>query len=340
MSFQSMSAELTGLLPGLSPFLADTYINRAWRDVRDARLWAFLQEDAGIFCPVQVTSGTVSITQFSATVVCDATASAALLAISLPSPLDLTALQIRFGGSSGSAQVGPVYSITAVDETDPTAVELTLDRVVQQATDADAGYQCYRCYITPTTDDFLAWQSVVDMTNGWYLRLNYTSSEFDRRDPQRQAQGLAYYLGAFKGNPEDEPKPRYELWPHPTSGESFYARYRRQGEDFSSPTDVPPVIIPESLIVQRTLAFYAYPWANINQQRFDGLKGVNWITQILEAKKQYQMQLLDAKRQDDNQELSTVFARGHGLVTGSRGFKGMTNFPIDSNFMQSHLVYL
>ena len=32
MSFASLSSELTGTLPGLSPFLADSFINRAWRD--------------------------------------------------------------------------------------------------------------------------------------------------------------------------------------------------------------------------------------------------------------------------------------------------------------------
>ena len=81
MSFQSMAAELTGVIPGLSPFLADSFILRAWRDIRDKRLWSWLQTEAGIFCPTQVTTGTVAVTQFSDTVTCDADASAALLAI-------------------------------------------------------------------------------------------------------------------------------------------------------------------------------------------------------------------------------------------------------------------
>lgn len=340
MSFQSLSAELTGLLSGLSPFLADSYINRAYRDVLNARLWSFLQEDAGIFCPTQVTTGTVSVTQFSATVTCDADASAALLAIALPAPLDLTALQIRFGGAGANSQVGQVYSISAYDETDPTALVLTLDRVVMSATNATASYQCYRCYITPTVDDFLKWQSVVDMINAWPLKLNFMSQFFDQRDPQRTAQGLAYYVGAYHGSNETEVKPKYELWPHPTSGQQFYARYRRRGAEFVEPTDIQPDLIGDGLIVSRAMAYYALPWAAANVGRFPALKGTNWIERILDEKKNYQTLLLDLKRIDDEQQLSSVFARGHGLRHGTRGFKGMTNFPIDSNFMQSHLVTL
>ena len=340
MSFQALSSELTGFLPGLSPFLADSYINRSWREVRDARLWSFLQEDCGIVCPAQVTAGTVSITQFSATVTCDATASAALLAISLPSPLTLTALQIRFGGAGNTAQTGQIYSIAAVDQTNPAVVVLTLGRLVMEATDAASGYQVYRCYITPTVDDFLAWQSVVDMTNGWRLKLNYTSSSFDARDPQRQAQGQAYYVGGFKGNPELQPKPQYELWPHPTSGQTFYARYRRQGEDFAEPADTQPVIIPDALIIHRALGYHAYPWAAANIGHFPALKGANFGLLMLDAKKMYQEDLLRAKRQDDEQELQTVWARGHGLIHGLRGAHAMVSYPIDSAFLQAHLINL
>lgn len=340
MSFQSLSAELTGAVAGLSPFLSDSFINRAYRDCRDKRLWSWLQQDAGIFCPTQVTTGSVAVTQFSATVTCDADASAALLAISLPSPLDLTALQIRFGGATVNAQVGQVYSITAFDDSVPTALILTLDRVAMDPTNATASYQCYRCYITPTVDDFLQWQAFVDMINAWSLKLNYTSRMFDARDPQRTAQGLAYYMGAYHGSPEDAAKPKYELWPHPTSGQTFYGRYRRRGEDFVAPTDVQPVGCPDELILSRALGYYAYPWAAANVGRVALLKGTNWLMLIQDEKGRFRELLLDAKRQDDEQELQTVFARGHGLRHGTPGFKGLTSFPIDSNFMQSHLVNL
>ena len=338
MSFQTLSAELTGLVPGLSPFLSDTFVNRAWRSIRDSRQWSFLVEDCGIVCPTQVTSGTVNITQFSDIVVCDATASAALLAISLPTPLDLTAMQIRFGGTGNTSPTGQVYSIVDFDGSDPNGLTLTLDRVVVQATNTTSGYQCYRCYIKPTIDDFLTWESIVDMTNGWRLRLNYTSTTFDMRDPQRQAQGLSYYVGAFKGNPETQPKPQYELWPHPTGGQTFYGRFRRQGEDFSDPADELPVIVPDLLVIERALGFHAYPWVALHQSDFPAFKGVNVAQLMLASRASYKEMLITCKKQDDEQQLQTVYNRGHGLVHGVTAFKGMVNFPIDANFMQSHLL--
>lgn len=338
MSFVDLYSEMVGRLPGLSPFLAETFIQRAWREIRDERQWSFLQEICAIVCPVQVVAGTLSITQFSATVLADATASAALLAIALPAPLDLTAIQLRFGGTGNTSNVGQVYSIASVDQTDPTALIITLDRIQVQPTNAASGYQAYRCYIKPTVDDFLNWTSFVDMTNGWSLKRNLSSQIFDVRDPQRQAQGMAYYLGSFLGNPGTQPKPQYELWPHPTSGQAFLGRFRRRGENFNTAADVQTEMIPDSLIMIRALGWHGYPWAHENIGRIPQLKGTNWVQEAINARAMYPAELTRAKRQDDEQELQTVWNRGHGLVHGVSAFKGMVNFPIDAAFMQSHLL--
>lgn len=340
MSYLDMSSELVGRLPGLDPFLADTFLNRAWSKICRARNWSFLEEICSIVCPVQVTAGSIAITQFSATVTCDAAASAALLAISLPSPLTLTALQIRFGGTGNTGTVGQVYSITAYDDTDPAAVVLTLDRVVVQATNAESGYQVYRAYIKPTVDDFLTWTGFVDMTNGWNLWKNFRSEGFDATDPQRASQGLAYCIGAFKGNPGTQPRPQYELWPHPVSGQVFLGRFKRQGQAFTAATDVQPPIIPDELIIEGALGYHAYRWAAENVGRIPQLKGPNYAQLMVESRREYNELLLAAKRQDNETQLQDVWARGHGLITGGRGgvFKGMQGFVVDSAYLQSHLV--
>ena len=339
MSFLALSSELTGLLPGLSSFLADTFINRAWSDIAGEKRWSFLETDGAVICPVQVTAGTVAFTQYQTTVTANAAASAALLA--LGSTPGLTSLQIRFGGQAGLGTTGQVYSIASVDSSDLAAIVLTLDRMIVEATNATSGYQCYRAYIKPPQDDFLAWKSLVDLTNGLSMteengRLSYSSVYFDLRDPQRGAQGLAYYLGAFKGDSELQPRPQYELWPHPTSGQTFYVRFSRRGLAFTEAADTQPLLIPDSLIMHRALGWYAYPWAAANVGHFPNLRGVGWVTLTLDAKKMYVDGLRDAKRNDDEQQLSTVWARGHGLVHGRGAVRGA--FPIDANFMQSHLV--
>lgn len=348
-----MVAELTGILPGLSPELAEKHLNRAWSEIRGARTWSFLVTDGVVICPTQITAGSVAYTQYGTTATCDAVASAALLAQAQNTTQPgLTNLQIRFNPSNASPAASQVYSILAVDVTNPAALVVTVDRIIVESTASAAGYQVYRAYIVPPIDDFLAWQSVVDMTNGWSLRLNATSSEFDRRDPQRQAQGMAYWVGSFAGNMivnpvtgatapnanQNQGVPNYELWPHPTSGQTFYVRIRRKGEDFAQPTDEVPPQISESLVIQRALGWHTYAWAMANVAHYPTFKGVNFVQAINAARSYYKEELLDSKRNDDEQSLQTVWNRGHGLRTG-RGFgKGMYDFPIDANFMQSHLL--
>lgn len=341
MSFQILSSELTGTIQGLDPFLSDHFINRAWRDIRDERQWSFLIQEGILICPTQITAGTVSFTQYGTTLTADATASAALLAVNtVPG---LTNMQIRFGGSTGLGSVGSLYQITDVDDTDPTAIILTVDPLIIEATDADATYQCYRALVKPPVDDFLTWISVVDLANGLPLtnenqRLSRTSWYFDMRDPQRQAQGLAYFMGAFAGNTALSTRPIYEFWPHPTSGQNWYVRYRRQGTDFTSAIDTQPPIIPDQLILLRAYGWYAYPWAAANVGHHPNLRGVGWVSMTLDAKKMYLEEITRAKKQDDSQQLQNIWNRGHGLRHNQGGFKGMWDYPIDAQFLQSHLV--
>jgi hypothetical protein len=352
VAFLDLVSELSGVLPSLSPQLAEKYVNRAWSEIRGARLWSFLVTDGVVVCPAQVTDGAVSYTQYDTTATFDADASAALLAQTVVGATPgLTNLQLRFNPTSTSPATSQVYSILTADATNPAAIVVTVDRIIVEATSADAGYQCYRAYVTPPIPDFLSWLSVVDMTNGYKLRMDVTSAQIDGRDPQRQSQGQAYWIANMIGNVADpvtgatSPNPNvdagtqvYELWPHPTSGQTFYTRFRRQGADFVNPTDTQPLIISDALIVQRALGWHAYQWAMANVGHYPQFKGVNWVQAINSARSYYKDELLDSKRADDEMALQTVWNRGHGLRTGYGGFKGMTDYPIDAAFLQSHLV--
>lgn len=353
MALLDMTAELTGMLPGLSPLLAEKYIQRATTKVYQERLWSFLTTDGVVVCPTVVTNGSASITQYSATVTLDATASAALQnQITGAAEPGILYLQMRFGTSPTS---GAVYSIIACDNTTPTAVVITLDRLVQEPTNATSAYQVYRCYVVPPITDFLRWESLVDVTNAIAIthdRLRLQSSDLDRRDPQRAAQGLSYFVAAWGGNRTSDPTtgatipnsqtdastPIFEMWPHPTQGQTFYCRFRRRGDSLIQPTDELPQQIPEDLVVQCALYAYAYPYAAANAANFPGFRGVTWPTLIVSAKAEYQKRLLDAKRNDNEQALQDVWNRGHGLRVMRGDFKSMNAYPIDSNFIQAHLV--
>ncbi len=118
-TYLELISELVGMLPGLSPFLAEKYINRAWTEICDAKKWGFLRADASIICPGVVIVGSVDITNGSNAITFDATASAALIALgSIPG---LDALQIRFGASGTT---GGIYNMRTVDSVTESTVRM------------------------------------------------------------------------------------------------------------------------------------------------------------------------------------------------------------------------
>lgn len=329
MSFSDLASQLVGELPGLSPFLAETHIKQAWLDVCKARLWSFLMVDGAVVLPVQITAGTVTTTLNSPTVLCDAAASAALLPYVAGVPL-LTQLQIRTQGQS-------IYSISSVDSTVPTALVLTLSAdFVGPTAAAGQSYQVYRCYITAPSADFLRWESFDDFQNGYAItgdRISRSRMEFDRRDPQRQSEGQAYFLGENRG--QLTASVFWEFWPHPTNGQVFIATYRSKGSapDFSDPASTPPPIIPDSLILTRAFGWYSYRWAQANRGAFPRYARYDFQGLTSNAVNQYNREMLDVKRIDDEQALQTVYNRGRG----GRGNGGLLG-PADAKYWQSHPI--
>ena len=353
MAFVDLTSELTGAVPGLSPFLAQRFIRTAWDDLCRRRNWSFLQADAAIVCPAVVTAGTASVTQYSATVTLNAAASAAVLAQTVAGAVPgLTACQFRITSTSGT--VGQVYSIIAVDASTPAAIVLTLDRVCVEATAAAASYQIYRAYLPPPDANFLGWQSVVDPANALTLSLNQTAAQFDLADPQRQSQGLAAYLGQYRSTAitnavtgavgpnatVDAGTPLYELWPVPTSGQTFYARYRLRRFPYGdAPTDELPAIIPEGIVLARAYGWHVYPWAGANAANFPQLRGMNIPALIASARVTFAESYAAAARQDDEIALTSIVAPGRGLRPGTPfGRFGGAPALADANYLQGHLV--
>ncbi len=351
MAFLDLVSELTGVLQGLSPQLAEKHINRAYREILNGRNWGFLVAYGAVICPPQVTAGSAAIVQFTDTVTMDSVSSAALGSqLGASAVPGLTNLQIRFGATSPAA--GQIYNILAVDTSNLTALVLTLDRMVLETTNTASGYQVYRCYVTPPMDDFKSWLSFVDMANGYAWtkdRLTRTSQEFDTRDPQRTSQGLAYFLGSYTANRISDPvtgavvpnpnvnqgTPIYELWPHPTQGQQFYVRFRRKGVPFLEPTDEQPDLIPNSLIISRALGWHSYDFAQANATQFPQFRGINFGQLRVAAQANYMRYLINITANDNDTQLQDVWQQGYGLRSGGAG---QFPYPVDANWIQSHLI--
>jgi hypothetical protein len=328
VAYADLAAELAGVLPGISPILASTYIKRAWREIRDERNWSFKTAQANLVCPTAIQTGTVNIVQASNSIVFDAAASTVLGGFVAGVPL-ITQMQVRFGG--------PLYRMLVVTNLFP--LTITLDRAVVEPTNAAAAYSVYRAYVSPPVSDFSRWDSLDDYANGITIakdRLTKTSVYFDMMDPQRLSTNMAYYLGAIVADATG--LPLYELWPHPTQGQNFLVTYRRTGAEFNLPTDVQPAVIPDSLIMARSMGWHAGPWAKANQARFLGLKGIDVTGLVTMARQQYALDLNTIRLQDDDLALDTVYNRGH-WGGGRRGWRGDGQGPIgDSKFWQSHAI--
>lgn len=333
MTFQDFYTELMGQLPGLSPFLAQRFISRAFRDICDSgRQWSFQFIDGAIVPPSVVTAGTVAITQGNAVVVANATMQAAIGGLTNPT---IVFRQIRFGGTA-------LYNIVAY-----LAPNITLDRPVADTSNAASTYQLYQAYYPAPATDLVRWVSVEDPVNDYDVDLDHTRQELDAIDPGRQSQDMpvwmvAYKVGSLTAGPgvrTPTPVPYYELWPHPVSQNQLLTYAQIHGTSLLvNAGDIPPTVIPDDVIVQRALGWHAYPWAMANAGRLPELKGQNWGYLITDAKNAYQGEagtknnglLNDAKRMDDETfNRSRIYKRPR-----KRGFPGI----IDSRFFQTHGV--
>src|SRR5215472_19201456 len=146
MPFIDMQTELRGSVPKFPISLAPTLINRAWKRIRESQLWSFNMIEFAWSSPAVVTQGAVTITQGSPNVTFDATATAALNASVLATPVSLiTQRQLRVGTSG-------IYNIIAFNSSTGAAI---LDRPWFDLPGTAVGYQVYQVYYVPPVSDFL-----------------------------------------------------------------------------------------------------------------------------------------------------------------------------------------
>jgi len=259
MSWASMSAELANQCP--VPFLfARTLVNRAWFNVQRKHTWSFLWGKAAIPTPIPITSGTVTVTPGSNTVIGDAAATAAWALAGLVNPL--TVRQFRVGQ-------GTIYNINAYTVAGGFGV-LTLDSpYVDPTFGAGTGYQIFQCYYSGPVADFLWWESVTDPISGYSFRTTMTREEVDNQDPQRFQDGWPVGVIPYQINPQAgnfNGFPQYEAWPSPLNGYTYFGTYFRRGTLFVNDTDVVNPMLGEDVVMQLA-KMYAYEWALVNSDK-------------------------------------------------------------------------
>jgi len=331
MPLDQLAAELMGEFPGLDILVARNHVQKAWNDICDEGLWSWLvADDIPMAAPVVVNAGLVTVTQGSLLVVGDATASAAWLPLALANP-PLASPTLGQGRQFRIGSIGPIYNIVGYDG----ASTLTLDRAFAEPSLTTQTYQIYRLYFAPPSADFLRSMSITNLHSPypiWGKSLTYNQEQLNRMDPQRGDQGDAYKLASYKVATNGTPV--HELWPAPTNGNSYVALIQRRGGAANplTPTGVTPAVdipltLSPSLVITRA-KYWAADWAVKNVNRHPDLKGVNWYQVRAGEQKQYNEEMIKARRQDFEIFKNTYIAP-KGRYMG---------FPVDASFIQSHDV--
>lgn len=282
--------ELIGYSGGsLDPNLAKTLVQRAHRDILDSRSWSFLIEEGVLQAPQSITTGSISVDQFSRAVQADATAKAALDAVNMDIPLGTR--QFRVG------QTTRIYNI---DSYDTSSGVITLKEPFSEPSLTNSGYSVFKCYyLPPMVDnevDFVRFITVRDLVNQRPLRLNVQKKELDRRDPMRTCSEPPVLVSWYKA--DSEGRPLFELWPTPTSARAYVCLFVRKGKELEDDRDELVYPITDELLASRA-QYHLCHWAEMTKGMQPTLRLTDWRFLMGELNSRYERLLLACKKQDD-----------------------------------------
>ena len=235
--------------PAAPVFLARQWIDFAFRQLWDRKLWSWQRKQGQFLFDAVVNTGTVDVTRGNFTVVGHGTAWTT----------DSVNHQFRVGLQN------PIYTIASVD---PVGQTLDLTEVWGGLTALGPNYQIYNAYQTPPSD-FQNFIVIIDPRYNWALALNVTQEELDVWDAQRANIGTTAYVCAsrdFSDPFNSPPLPRYEFWPHLQAQVSLPFHYVSRPPDLSEPGATLPRMIRGDVLLEGALAQCArWPGASSDQ---------------------------------------------------------------------------
>lgn len=283
-AFIDLWNELTQQVRSLDGLLAQKFVNRAWIDIGDSYEWSWLRAQGALSAPAAISTGAVSINQFSRTLTFDAAATTVLDSISADIPLTTRSIKIA---SSPPYQIAS-YTPGGTATLDP------LGPAFQEASVTLGSFSIVRAFYD-VPSDFLRFISVYDPVSDYPLHHGpkLTQQLLDRLDPQRttssQPAGLyTAYTKRIQASTGETTSysPRFEMWPHPTVARGYPFTYRRRTPEFVNDDDTLPGTIEAELVLWRA-KFLAYEWAETNKANQPLLQGPNWFNLAVLASKEY-----------------------------------------------------
>lgn len=243
-------------VPGLVDAYAGTLLNEALGWIYDQQMWSWQLQVGGWLTPGLLfatgpgnSAGQITPTPYLPVVTGDATASAAWLAYIAASNLPLfTQLQIRSPFYS-------LYSIIKVDQTNPSAVVLTLDRPWMEP-GGKQSYMIYQAYFSVPVPDFKRFYAVRDTTNNYPMDYwSKTQIDLSVEDPERTVFNDPTHIVPYQ--PDQRAGSAvfgnmlFELWPHPLSVLPYTFNFLRRGPLMLNPGDTLPYPLTEEAVLWR-----------------------------------------------------------------------------------------
>lgn len=301
LTFEDIYAAALLRAPGVDPVLMREWVQDAYREACDHKMWSHQRTETAILVDDQKT-GTVTVTKGSAVVAAGTMVFAA------------TDVGRQF------RQVSiPVYTIVAVAGDFTTA---TLDRPYGEVSQT-AGFVVLDAYWTAPVD-FWRFLVVVDPVNKWRIRWWVTEDDLNRIDPGRMSTGTSWALVSqtYSTVPAQVGQARFEIFPYPTTAKSYVCVYYNKPAVFAE-TDVliGPFARSKDVLIEGALARAAlWPGTSTVRNPYFNLN----LADRLDKRFREKCQQLEVK-DEDMYGTSMPFA-SYGFAAG----------PWDSSFLQNH----
>lgn len=308
-SYQRIYRQVLLRCPAVGTFNAQLFIQHAFRQLCQRRLWSFQTKRAQFIMNAQYNTGTVSVVLNSDTVVGVGTTFTGAM----------VGRQFRIGLNT------PIYTIIAV----PDATTLTLSEVWGAASASAQGYRIYNAYVTVPAD-FQSFISVYDPQMNWQLWTQVQQEYLNIYDAQRASTGTSYLLSPIDYSTLDSPPlPRYEVWPHQTAQYVYPYLYVARMADLDDSGATLPREVNGDLLLEMALAECArWPGASVESPNpyFN-------LTLALQHDRRAETILQQVERLDDEISQTSVW------------YGQLDSIPFaplpwaSASFMQSHALY-
>lgn len=287
--------------PGTPVPLVQQFVKNAYQRAIDMHYWSELVKESQYTVKDEYSTGTVALTQGSATAT-----------ISGGAWTGLENRTVRFNS------IPDTYTITAVSGTSDEIA--TLDRVYAGETDAAATFLVADFYIE-FPEDLNTLDDIRDYDNNWRLRRQYHQQPYlDVVDAERSVTGSpTLYVAALPRITAGVSYPRYEFWPRPAAGSQLVYRYYGNSDLAANTSRIITMLKPEAVVFGALSELALWPGSPEQPNPFFSI----------DIHKQYVKLFEDAVHDSEMADLD----RAQRMLMHDENNFGV---PLDANWLQSH----